>query len=301
MENQNGEREVLALLAPVQRRQRRRAVLQLAARGLLVGAIVAVALGLLNLEILMGRAWLGFSSWSVHWVVVAGLASAALLAGPLWGVWAASRGKPDWLAAAAAVDSYYKLEDRTVSALGFFHKSDRSLMEEMQIADCLGRLAQVDPSLVARLGLPKPMLAALSTAGLAVVIVISSIAVSLTPETPSATVEESTAPAPKAKRLANVAAVKQPSAEDLGWQAAPPGEISVGRAIRFTGTLQEVVSGRQPESIDSDQMPGRDSVSETGRHGPIVIQSERLPIEHRQTIRRYFEAVNIGQRHLGVQ
>src|SRR3990170_4661970 len=141
--------KVLARLTPVSRRQRRRAVLEAVGRGLICGSAVAVAIGLVNLALATWPLLLTVlpqpSRWLVRWALLPGLGAVALLVGPSTSAWLAFCRRPNWRAAAAAVDRHYGLQDRTVTALGFLEKADRKLLEEMQIADCGERLAQVDP------------------------------------------------------------------------------------------------------------------------------------------------------------
>jgi len=274
-------------------------VLEAAGRGLLCGSAIALALGLVSLALARWPLHLtvlsGLSQGFLHWTVLSGLAAAALLIGPCVGAWFAVRREPDWLAAAAAVDRRYQLHDRTVTAITFLEKAERTPLEELEIADCMERLAQADPRSVVHVGLPRPMPAALLLSVLAVAAIVGPVAVEPSAGTPGEPpAEAATVAKPAEDKLPpDAAAMAARFAAEIKWQAAPSAEVVVNRSNLLVGaTLEEVISGADEAAMHGrTDGSGRAGDSERAKQPEIVLEGELLPWEHRRTIRRYFESI----------
>jgi hypothetical protein len=121
------------------------------------------------------------------------LATMALLVGPVVGavaalVWLLPR--PNWIAAARAVDRHYQLKDRTESALDFARKhvpADKAAFAELQLADAMSHLSRVEPEAVAPYQAPRFLPGAVLAAALAVVLALVPLKqdeVAASPSTP---------------------------------------------------------------------------------------------------------------------
>ncbi len=297
------EHEIFARLSPVCSRERRRAVLRATGRGLLGGSLVAVALGLVNLALgaapLFSAMLPDASSWLVRWALLPGAAGVALLAGPSIAAWRAARRKPDRHAAAAAVDRHYGLDDRTRTALAFLEKTDRTPLEEMQIADCAERLAGIDPRAVVPGGLPKPWGAALVLSVLAVAAIAGPLAIR-PPTYPAVAVQGTEADAegtpaigPTDERPAAGTPTSAPLAAEIEWRVAPSAEVVVTRANLLDGVpLEAVISDEdRPGAPDRSVAPGDAKKIQPGGPAPIVLEGELVPWRHRLTVRRYFRSL----------
>ena len=152
-------------LQPVQRRQVWQTIAVWVVGGLLLGAVIGLGCGVARLV--------------TQWADGGGFTVASLAAGPIIGavaalVWLLPR--PNWIAAARAVDRHYQLKDRTESALAFGRKqvaSDKQAFAELQLADAMSHRNRVeskaDVPYVAPRFLPGAMLAAVLAVVLAVV------------------------------------------------------------------------------------------------------------------------------------
>ena len=103
-----------------------------AVRGAVWGLAVAAAIGAV-----LGIARLGFG------LGISGWSAALLLVGPLVGALVGLFRRPRWDSAAAAVDSHYRLKDRTTTALTFLHRPAVGEWESLQIDDAATHLAEV--------------------------------------------------------------------------------------------------------------------------------------------------------------
>lgn len=300
------QHEIITRLTLVCKRQRSRAVLQGVGRGLLYGSAIALAIGLLSLALAMWpfppAVLPDAAKWLFHWALLTGLAVTALVVGPLIGVWHAVRHEPEMHAAAALVDRHYRLQDRTITALGFLEKADRRPLEEMQIADCTERLSRLDPRAVVRLGLPRPLPAALVLSALAVAAIVAPAGVRPPKGPPVEPAPEATAadeptveePSPLA------AATAARSAAEIEWQVAPLGEVIESRSsLPADATLEEIASdtGRPATGSRAGDSAGAGD-AEGKRPTEIVLEGELLPLEHRRTIRRYFESIRPQEHEL---
>lgn len=132
--------QLFARLKPVRRRQQRVFLLHASIAGLLIGAVLSVALGLARL------AGANIAPSALLMALAGGL-GAGILVGLLW--------RRSWTMAAAAVDAHYRLKDRASTALAFLQRPGASDVHRLQIEDALGHLDRVDPREVAPLRLPK--------------------------------------------------------------------------------------------------------------------------------------------------
>ena len=290
------ENEIYVRLTPVRKRQRARAVLCSIGHGLWFGAGAAVLLGVVNVVLLRWPLHLlyapGLAEWPLHQVILPAAAGLILLLGVLLGAWLSTRRMPDWQTAAAAIDAHYRLHDRTTTALRFLDKPDRKPLEDMQIADCLEHLAGVDPQAVVRVGLPKPLPAGLVLLVAAVAATAAAFVVKpseirpVVPDVETATPAGPIAPEP----ATGTAAPGERLPADVDWRPAPSGRVVANRTNLLAGaTLEQVVS----QADQSTAIAGTGSPEEAGVEGgkppETVLEAELLPLEHRRTIRRYFE------------
>jgi hypothetical protein len=152
------ERAIYARLAQVRRRQRRLFVERLASAGLLFGS----ALGLI----------LGFGRWLGEWPITPGEAVLVFLAGPAIGAMLGLVWPLRWHAAAAAVDSHYRLKDRIVTALAFLSKPEKTPLDELQVRDAADHLSQVDPQAVVPWRMPKLLPASVAAMAAAFALIV---------------------------------------------------------------------------------------------------------------------------------
>ncbi len=151
-------------LQPVQRRQVWQTIAVWVVGGLLLGSVIGLGCGVARL--------------TTGWAEGGWLATMALLMGPVVGAVAALAWllpRPNWIAAARAVDRHYQLKDRTESALDFARKQvhpDKLAFAELQLADAMSHLSRVEPEAVAPYFAPKFLPGALVAAGLAVVMAL---------------------------------------------------------------------------------------------------------------------------------
>jgi hypothetical protein len=144
-------------LKSVRTRQQWLFALHAAAQGLLVGSCLAIAVSLLRLVVP------GVSPWTSL-----ALPLVALVGGLVFGLaWRRS-----WKAAAAAVDSHYKLKDRAITALAFADKGQATELHKLQVADALRHLERVDARQVAPWKMPRPLPYALGALAVAVVMLM---------------------------------------------------------------------------------------------------------------------------------
>ncbi|MHC4878292.1 MAG: hypothetical protein ACYTGL_17720 [Planctomycetota bacterium] len=122
--------QIFESLSPVRRRQRLRATLQFAVRGLLVSSVAGLLVGLLKLTGLLALSSL--------------TATVIVLAGPMIGAIVGFCLNPQWQQAAAAVDAHYGLKDRTVTALEFLDQTSATPFHELQLAEATSHLSSVD-------------------------------------------------------------------------------------------------------------------------------------------------------------
>lgn len=154
--------EVLhAKLSPVRRRQVMQKLLFWAVAGLLAGSLIGLGLGVIR--------------YSAGWADGFWFATAALIAGPTVGILIALGillPRPNWIAAARAVDCHYQLKDRTESALDFSShllSAGKQQFAELQLADTLRHLDKVQPEQVVPLKAPRLLPGALALAAAALV------------------------------------------------------------------------------------------------------------------------------------
>ncbi len=127
-------RHVHESLRPVRRRLRALLVLRCLAFGLLVGGLAGLTLGAYRL-------FFAASGTVPAWLVVGAIVPPpliGLLFGLLW--------PRDWRLAALTVDARYRLKDRTLTAVDFLKKSDRTTMQALQVADAAEHLKGVSPA-----------------------------------------------------------------------------------------------------------------------------------------------------------
>jgi hypothetical protein len=151
-------------LHPVQRRQLIQTYAGWLAYGLLAGGILGLGCGIIRL--LTGWDDAGrFAMYSLGFgPVMAGIAGL---------VWLLPR--PNWTAAARAVDQHYQLKDRTESALDFAGRTipaDKQSFAELQLADAMNHLDRVEARVVAPLKAPRLLPGALVAAAVAALIAL---------------------------------------------------------------------------------------------------------------------------------
>jgi hypothetical protein len=150
-------RRILGTLKPVRRRQQSLLMIRWGAVGLLVSSLIGLALGLIQWR------FPGLK-FSTLWV------GSVLAAGPLAGVLIALIRDESWHRAAEAVDTEYRLKDRTLTALDFETNRYTTPVHELQLADAEAHLAQVDPRRVVPFRVPRVVPYALGTLSAAVLL-----------------------------------------------------------------------------------------------------------------------------------
>jgi len=276
------ENEITARLSPVRKRREKQTLLDAVGRGFLRGATVAVVLGLLRwpLDLLPLPALWG---WPLAGIVAAAVALAAIAWGIVAGVRQAARKKSGWQAAARAVDDRYRLEDRTVTALQLAEKAERKPLEELALADARAKLAHLDLAAVVPVAIPRSLVAAA---------ILTAVSVALfawpQPEALSRLVRQEASPAspaaaPAPREPAADAGVSRHLRESIDWQDAPAGRIAP-RPNRGTGEqgLAKVLAeaARTSEISDEERSPNA-----------TVLEPASPSLEHRRTVRRYFESI----------
>lgn len=131
-------------LRGVRRRQHRKTVLHAVVIGLLVGSLIAILVGMQRHT---AREVTALSMFGVVFVgAMVGLAIGLLQ-------------RRSWHRVAAAVDTHYQLKDRAVTALSFLrrHQQRESTIHELQIADALAHLQQIDAREVVPVVLPRTL------------------------------------------------------------------------------------------------------------------------------------------------
>lgn len=148
-------------LYPIQRRQLLQSLSGWSVSGLLIGAAVALLCGALRL-------WGGWADGA--WYALAVLVSSPVIASVGAVAWLLPR--PNWIEAARAVDRHYQLKDRTESALDFSRRviaTDKKSFAELQMADAMQHLHNVQAELVAPFKAPRLLSGAVVAALSAVV------------------------------------------------------------------------------------------------------------------------------------
>lgn len=151
-------------LSPIHRRQLIQSIVAWTAFGLLAGSVISIGIGAIRL----------MSGWADGSLI--GLA--IVFAGPLLALitavaWLLPR--PNWIAAARAIDQHYRLKDRTESALDFSSRQvsrEKLSFAELQLADAIEHLQKVDPQAVAPWKSPRLLPGALVAAIVAVVLAL---------------------------------------------------------------------------------------------------------------------------------
>ncbi len=149
--------ELRARLRRVRSRQQWLRVLCYATAGLLLASCVALLLALarlFGLEVTIGTAL--------------GVPFVGLFLGAIVGVLV----RRTWNDAAEAIDSHYGLKDRSSTALWFSQKADTKELHELQMADAIEHLQNVNASQVAPLRLPRTLPFAMAVLTLTVVLVL---------------------------------------------------------------------------------------------------------------------------------
>ena len=154
-------------LHPVQRRQLFQSISGWTVCGLLLGAVIGIGCGAVR--------FLG--GWADGgWMALACLVTGPVLAGLAGLAWLWPR--PNWIAAARAVDQHYQLKDRTESALDFSQRTiaaDKQTFAELQLADAVAHLNHVVPEAVAPLKAPRLLPSALIASAAALVFALLPI------------------------------------------------------------------------------------------------------------------------------
>ncbi|MHC4402118.1 MAG: hypothetical protein ACYTG0_20800 [Planctomycetota bacterium] len=310
------QHEIFLRLAPVRKGLRKRAVMRSCGRGLLGGSAIAIALGLAGVALLVtptGALVRSIAGRGVAAIVLSSAAALALLVPPVLAAWLAALRRPSWRAAAAAVDGHYRLQDRVATALDFLQKRDRTPWEELQIADAVRHLGDVNPTTALPTGLPKPLPVAMLLAAVAACAVGAPLLLATqdgidgggkTAGSPILTGPTSQ-PAPTGRAglneprpmtvdpSQNVIGRNEPVAGPIGWQQAPPGEVAVGKVHLGSGqSFRESVKAAI-EAIASGRTKTLEPPDEANWAKPIetVVAPERLPLEYRRLARLYLESI----------
>ena len=150
--------ELRKRLDPVRCRLQRRRMLVYGAKGVLVAALVGLAIG--GVRCLLPS------------LVPADVAMGLLAACPLIAVVLAALRKENWREAARAVDEYYDLKDRSSTAVALADDTLDAPIRRMQVRDAVGHLQQVVPRDVVPITVPKGMFKSMGWLAIAVVLLI---------------------------------------------------------------------------------------------------------------------------------
>ena len=151
-------------LQPIQRRQVWQTIAVWVVGGLLLGSAIGLGCGVARL--------------ATGWAEGGWATTMALLTGPVVGAVAALAWllpRPNWIAAARAVDRHYQLKDRTESALDFARKqvpADKAAFAELQLADAMSHLSRVEPEAVVPYKAPRFLPGAIVAAAAAIVLAL---------------------------------------------------------------------------------------------------------------------------------
>jgi hypothetical protein len=146
---------VQSALAPVRRRQQLAFTVRATVYGLLAGGVAGILTALLQ-----WRAGGAVSAW----------VAAVVAAGPLLGLLVGLLWRRSWHDAAAAVDAYYQLKDRSTTALEFLAKRDAGDLHQLQISDAITHLTRVEPKAVVPIRSPRALPYALGVLAAAAVL-----------------------------------------------------------------------------------------------------------------------------------
>jgi hypothetical protein len=274
---------ILDLLTTIRHRQERNLLLGAVGRGLLVGAAAALVPAALTWAVRflpaagpMVRLWVP--------VAMAVLAALAVLAGLVRGVARRLRLPTGLKPVARLVDAQANLQDRTITALAFLEKTELSPVEELQLAEASGRLANVDPAAVVPGQSPKWLILGM----LLLATASGSIAAAFyfPAKTPPPQNHELVVSNPPAKPPAPPTTSK-PVLADLHWQPAPAAMVAAARSSVQPGVaLEQFVAemGRAADTAVTPTVPGAAAQ-------PTVLEGERLPLEYRKMLRQYFESI----------
>lgn len=169
------KREIHGALQPLRARQQLLFALRCLVLGLTASATVGVVLGAVRL------------AWGLETTLAVRLS--ILACGPVLGLLAGCLLRKSWHDAAAAVDSHYRLKDRTVTALAFANQGTPTELHSLQLTDALSHLETMEPKAVAPLQAPCYWLLGLSMTVAAVVLLAWPLA--------SQQADASPAPAPE--------------------------------------------------------------------------------------------------------
>ncbi|MBM4076539.1 MAG: hypothetical protein FJ267_12990, partial [Planctomycetes bacterium] len=100
---------------------------------------------------------------------------ASIIAGPFMAALVVVWPRPNWTAAARAIDCHYQLQDRTETALDFAQKgmsAEKQLFAELQIADAVSRLESVEAQQVVPYSTPHYLPTAIGAAVLAFILAL---------------------------------------------------------------------------------------------------------------------------------
>ena len=153
--------ELRSRLHPVQRRQ----FLQTLTAWVIVGLLCGAAVGFSCAVARLALNWTD-GGWMAAMAIVAGPCIAGLAAV----VWFFPR--PNWVAAAQAVDRHYGLKDRTESALDFAQRTiaaDKQAFAALQLQDAMQHLDRVEPQAVAPFKTPRLLSGAIVAAAAALI------------------------------------------------------------------------------------------------------------------------------------
>lgn len=149
---------IYAALRPIRSRQQVVFAFRSVVAGLIISAVAGLSIGLLRIGFVVDGSW--------------AIIATAMIAAPVLGLIVGLAFRRDWHETAAAVDAHYGLKDRIVTALAFAQQNAKTELHDIQIADALAHLSQIQPSSVVPLKVPRSWPFALAAMILAVVALV---------------------------------------------------------------------------------------------------------------------------------
>lgn len=267
-------------LSPVRRRVAANAVLLGFARGLWLGATLALVAALAMWTGRQRDLWPGDD-----WLVWPGAAAIAVMVGLLVGVCTGLRRAPTWLSVAATVDAHFGLRDAALAGLQFAERigdAKARPMEAMQIAQTLKRLDELDLRAAARVRIPWSLYGGMLSLVAAVGLFAWTISLGPPPQQPGEADRQAVVAAQQPTQEPSATAPPSPTRETaervretVEWQVAPSGEIPTVRSgMRFDEPLE--------------QAPRAAAATAESSASPVPAP-DQVPPDYRPVVRRYFQ------------
>ena len=165
------ETRIFAALGRVRKRQRLQSIIAFAILGLLFSGMVGIGVGIWKSAAMQSFPLFG-------WIAI-------LVTGPILGCVVGTFWRQSWKRAATAVDSHYKLKDRSITAISFIRSAEDNLLHKMQVDEAGVHLAKVQAGEVSPFRLPYSFPFAITALALAIVLLIQNTEPAVAAPTPT--------------------------------------------------------------------------------------------------------------------